>query len=71
MAAAQRAVQDAARKLPDAPGVRLTDAQRPSNADRERVIAAAGQAHATFGVVSASNPLADAAGPETPPKEAT
>jgi len=63
MAAAQRAVEDAANALPDDVGERLADADRLTDADREKVTAAARQALAAFLLPAQSNPVPRAAGP--------
>ncbi len=65
MAAAQRAVADAANALPDDVGERLTDGDQLTDADREQVTEAARQALAKFVVQAESNPDLPAAGPET------
>lgn len=77
MAAAQRAVEDAANALQGDLGERLAAADQLNDADREQVTEIARLALATLLVQADSNPAPPATGPETetteptPPKDAT
>jgi F-type H+-transporting ATPase subunit alpha len=74
MAAAQRAVEDAAHALPDDVGERLAGAQALTDADRKQVTDAARQALAPFLAKQVPEPAPPESGPPVPndePKQAT
>ena len=74
MAAAQRAVEDAAHALPDEVGERLAGAEALTDADRKHVTDAARQALAPFLTEKEPEPAPAESGPPVPnhePKEAT